>query len=169
MECEKRKEIKMETIYDVPVLLRREIEALMVKPFLDAFEKELGHEKTYEIVEKVIAEIAFEQGKEYAELLGGNGIDALMGQAEAWSSNDALDMQMYVENETDCYSPVKRCAYVNMYERIGMKELGKVLSCLRDEFFYQGFNPEMEMCRSKTLMDGGDCCDFCFKFPKEQD
>lgn len=159
----------METIYDVPVLLRREIEALMVKPFLDAFEKELGHEKTYEIVEKVIAEIAFEQGKEYAELLGGNGIDALMGQAEAWSSNDALDMQMYVENETDCYSPVKRCAYVNMYERIGMKELGKVLSCLRDEFFYQGFNPEMEMCRSKTLMDGGDCCDFCFKFPKEQD
>ena len=95
----------METIYDVPVLLRREIEALMVKPFLDAFEKELGHEKTYEIVEKVIAEIAFEQGKEYAELLGGNGIDALMGQAEAWSSNDALDMQMYVENETDCYSP----------------------------------------------------------------
>lgn len=159
----------METIYDVPVLLRREIEALMVKPFLDAFEKELGHEKTYEIVEKVIAEIAFEQGKEYAELLGGNGIDALMGQAEAWSSNDALDMQMYVENETDCYSPVKRCAYVDMYERIGMKELGKVLSCLRDEFFYQGFNPEMEMCRSKTLMDGGDCCDFCFKFPKEQD
>ena len=159
----------METIYDVPVLLRREIEALMVKPFLDAFEKELGHEKTYEIVEKVIAEIAFEQGKEYAELLGGNGIDALMGQAEAWSSNDALDMQMYVENETDCYSPVKRCAYVDMYERIGMKELGKVLSCLRDEFFYQGFNPEMEMCRSKTLMDGGDYCDFCFKFPKEQD
>ena len=117
----------------------------------------------------MIAEIAFEQGKEYAELLGGNGIDALMGQAEAWSSNDALDMQMYVENETDCYSPVKRCAYVDMYERIGMKELGKVLSCLRDEFFYQGFNPEMEMCRSKTLMDGGDCCDFCFKFPKEQD
>ena len=32
----------------------------MVKPFIDAFEKELGHEKTYEIVEKVIAEIAFE-------------------------------------------------------------------------------------------------------------
>ena len=50
----------MKTIYDVPIILRREIEALMVKPFIDAFEKELGHEKTYEIVEKVIAEIAFE-------------------------------------------------------------------------------------------------------------
>ncbi len=32
----------MKTIYDVPIILRREIEALMVKPFIDAFEKELG-------------------------------------------------------------------------------------------------------------------------------
>ena len=31
----------MKTIYDVPIILRREIEALMVKPFIDAFEKEL--------------------------------------------------------------------------------------------------------------------------------
>ena len=43
----------MKTIYDVPIILRREIEALMVKPFIDAFEKELGHEKTYEILKKV--------------------------------------------------------------------------------------------------------------------
>ena len=40
----------MKNIYDVPIILRREIEALMVKPFLDAFEKELGHDKTYEIL-----------------------------------------------------------------------------------------------------------------------
>ena len=31
----------MKNIYDVPIILRREIEALMVKPFLDAFEKNL--------------------------------------------------------------------------------------------------------------------------------
>ena len=52
----------MKTIYDVPIILRREIEALMVKPFIDAFEKELGHEKTYEIVKKVIFAIAFKEG-----------------------------------------------------------------------------------------------------------
>lgn len=159
----------METIYDVPVLLRREIEALMVKPFLDAFEKELGHEKTYEIVEKVIEEIAYEQGKDYAVVLGGNGIDALMGQADAWSSNDALEIDMRVEDETDCYMTVKRCAYVDMYDRIGMKDLGATLSCLRDEYFYEGMNPEIKMSRSKTLMSGGDCCDFCLRFPKQKD
>ena len=60
----------MKTIYDVPIILRREIEALMVKPFIDAFEKELGHEKTYEIVKKVIFDIAFKEGQEYAALFG---------------------------------------------------------------------------------------------------
>lgn len=44
----------MKTIYDVPIILRREIEALMVKCHLsDAFEKELDMKKQYEIVKKV--------------------------------------------------------------------------------------------------------------------
>lgn len=38
---------------------------------------------------------------------------------------------------------------------------------MRDEYFYEGFNEKMVMTRSKTVMNGGDCCDFCFKFPKK--
>ena len=108
----------MKTIYDVPIILRREIEALMVKPFIDAFEKELGHEKTYEIVKKVIFDIAFK---------------------------DVLE-----------------CQYVAMYERIGMKDLGAVLSCGRDEPFYKGMNSKIKMTRTRTLMQDGKCCDFVF-------
>ena len=158
----------METIFDVPVLLRREIEALMIKPFLDAFEKELGHEKTYEIAEKVVAEIAKKQGAEYAVLLGGNDVNALLKQEESWTANDALECENHIsDDKTTLEQTVKRCAYVDMYERIGMKELGYALSCMRDEYFYEGFNPKMAMSRTKTLMNGGDCCDFCFQCPKK--
>ena len=156
----------METIFDVPVLLRREIEALMIKPFLDEFEKELGKEKTNEIVERVVSEIAKQQGAEYAKMLGNNDLDALLQQEEAWTANDALAAENKVEDDHILNQTVKRCAYVDMYELIGMKELCYTLSCMRDEFFYSGFNPDMEMTRTKTLMTGGDCCDFCFKFPK---
>ena len=82
----------MKTIYDVPIILRREIEALMVKPFIDAFEKELGHEKTYEIVKKVIFDKAFKEGQEYAELFGRNDLQAIRMQMEPWSSNGALNL-----------------------------------------------------------------------------
>ena len=158
----------MHTIYDVPVLLRREIEALMIKPFLDAFEQELSHEKTYAIAEKVVQEIAKAQGAEYVEVLGGNDAAALKRQEEAWTAGDALEVENDLsEDGTVLKQTVKRCAYVDMYERIGMNDLGTMLSCMRDEYFYAGFNPKMEMTRTKTLMCGGDCCDFCFKFPKK--
>lgn len=157
----------MTTIYDVPVILRREIEALMIKPFLDEFEKELGHEKVYAIVEKVVGEIAKKQGAEYAKELGGNDMAAFRKQSEGWTSNDALAWEETMLDENTVCQNVLRCAYVDMYKRIGMAELGYTLSCMRDEYFYEGFNEKMVMTRSKTLMNGGDCCDFCFKFPKK--
>lgn len=157
----------MQTIYDVPVILRREIEALMIKPFLDAFEKELGHEKTYEIAASVVEQIAEAQGAEYAVVLGGNDKEALAKQSDSWGSNDALAWDVVSEDDHSICQNLTKCAYVQMYERIGMKELGYTLSCLRDEYFYKGFNPKMKMTRSKTLMNGDDCCDFGFYFPKE--
>lgn len=157
----------METIYDVPVLLRREIEALMIKPFLDEFEKELGHEKVYAIVEKVVGEIAKKQGAEYAKELGGNDLAALRKQSEGWTANDALAWDESMPDENTLCQNITHCAYVDMYKRIGMAELGYTLSCMRDEYFYEGFNEEMVMTRSKTRMNGDDCCDFCFKFPKK--
>ena len=157
----------METIFDVPVILRREIEALMIKPFLDAFEKELGHEKTYEIVGNVIKKIATEQGAEYAKMLGANDMEALHSQEEAWTANDALVFTNVVEGDT-LYQTITRCSYCDMYERIGMKDLGYALSCIRDDYFYAGFNPDMEFSHTKTLMKGDDCCNCVFKFPPQK-
>ena len=93
---------------------------------------------------------------------------AITKQEEAWTANDALEIEEKAADDCTLYQTIKRCAYVDMYERIGMKDMGYTLSCMRDEYFYQGFNPEMVMTRSKTLMTGGDCCDFCFKFPKKE-
>ena len=56
----------MQTIHDVPTILRREIEALYIAPFLDAFAKELGWEKTREIAAGVIGRIAEQAGKDAA-------------------------------------------------------------------------------------------------------
>ena len=152
----------MKTIYDVPIILRREIEALMVKPFIDAFEKELGHEKTYEIVKKVIYDIAFKEGQEYAELFGRNDLQAIRMQMEPWSSNGALNLAWSGDGEKHLCEDVLECRYVAMYERIGMKDLGAVLSCGRDEPFYKGMNSKIKMTRTRTLMQDGKCCDFIF-------
>ena len=153
---------EMKTIYDVPIILRREIEALMVKPFFDEFEKVLGHEKTYEIVKKVVEEIAYKEGQEYAEIFGRNDLQAIRMQMDSWSSNGALELGWRGDGVKHLCEDVLNCEYVGMYERIGMKDLGAVLSCGRDEPFYRGLNEKIKMTRTQTLMQDGKNCDFVF-------
>ncbi|MCP4727110.1 MAG: L-2-amino-thiazoline-4-carboxylic acid hydrolase, partial [bacterium] len=35
--------------------------------------------------------------------------------------------------------------------------------CCRDFAFQDGFNPKIELVRTKTIMEGDDICDFCYK------
>ena len=66
-------EDNMKTINDVPMILRREIEARMVEPFIRAFAEEFGEEKTMEIVKGVIAGLAESAGAGLAKMLGDKG------------------------------------------------------------------------------------------------
>ena len=47
-----------------------------------------------------------------------------------------------------------------MYERLGMKELGTLLSCQRDANLFKGYNPDYEFVRTMTIMQGCPTCDF---------
>jgi hypothetical protein len=49
-----------------------------------------------------------------------------------------------------------------MYVRLGVKEFGSCLSCQRDEAFIKGFNPHIKLVRTRTIMQGGETCDFRF-------
>jgi len=41
--------------------------------------------------------------------------------------------------------------------------MGPVLSCIRDFSFITGFNPQIELNRTQTIMEGAKYCDFRFK------
>jgi hypothetical protein len=47
-----------------------------------------------------------------------------------------------------------------MYRALGIPELGEVLSCQRDAALIEGFNPEVTLTRTQTIMQGAPCCDF---------
>jgi hypothetical protein len=41
--------------------------------------------------------------------------------------------------------------------------LGAVLSCNRDFALIEGFNPEVELTRTQTIMGGATCCNFRYQ------
>jgi len=154
----------METINDVPILLRREIEALMVAPFLEEFAEEIGWEKTREIVRRVVSRLARHHGETLAERAGENSLENLGNiLVNDFGKGGALETRV-LESDSSCFRmDVVACQYAQMYERNGLSELGSLLSCERDHYMVEGFNPKLELERSETIMGGGSRCDFCLK------
>ena len=153
---------------DVPFLTRREIEALAIKPFLDAFAAELGWEKTLDIAGQVIDRLSRESGKEFA-LQNQDHLPAAV-RDQLLSHNDAGDCDNRLQDEGPYHVTVYTvdCEYVRMYERIGLKDLGYLLSCRRDEGYYDGMGENVGMVRQGTLMQGCPVCDFRVEFDQKR-
>lgn len=158
----------METIHDVPIILRREIEALYIAPFLEAFSKELGWEKTRQITVDVIKGIAAQAGRDAAIRAGGNTMEHFVEKVHpAFSAGGVQDSEVEIRQDGTLCIDITMCKYVDMYERLGMKELGSILSCERDAALFENFNTDYRFLRTKTIMKGCDTCDFRV-VPKEK-
>ena len=57
---------------------------------------------------------------------------------------------------------VTRCRYAELYRGLGIPELGAVLSCNRDFSLIEGFNSQVTLTRTQTIMEGAPFCDFRF-------
>lgn len=145
----------------LPMLVRREIEARIAGPLIRGFARDLGEEKALEIARKVVNELAQESGLQLAAGLGGNSVADFGRGLAAWSAGGALDVEMLEQTEDRLRWNVTRCRYADMYRELDLADLGDVLSCGRDFFLVEGFNPELKLLRTTTIMAGGDHCDFC--------
>ena len=144
---------------ELPVLTRREVEARILKPFLEALEQELGTEKTIEIITKAITKDALAHGAKQAELHGSNKLEDLPAICSHHSEGGSLDVECTRLSENKLLYKTLRCEYCDMYKRLGMEKWGPYLSCMRDEAFFKGINPDFAFERTQTLMTGGECCD----------
>lgn len=150
----------------VGVLLRREIEARILVPILSALGEALGQEQVLEVVRRVIIEIAQNQGAELASSQGRSDLPAFAETLEAWKRNDALRMDVLEINEAVFSFNVTRCRYAEMYQELGVPELGFFLSCSRDFSLVEGFNPQIRLERTQTIMQGAPICDFRYRCSK---
>jgi len=150
------------------ILVRREIEARVMGPLIEAFETKYGREETREIVKDVIQSLARQSGAELARFLGGNSIKHFVQGLVFWEKNNALKIEVLEQSETVLSFNVLRCGYVEMYKELGYGEFGKLLSCNRDFAFVEGFNPKMKLTRTRTIMDGADYCDFRYRIAEEK-
>lgn len=150
----------MDSIDDLPILLRREIEARIAGPLIEAFAAEFGREQTIRVAGKVIKELAEESGAALAQGCGGNSLGHLAKGTGKWSAGGALKREIIEQDEERYNYNITRCKYAEMYKSLGLQELGFLLSCGRDGKMFGGFNPEIKFERTQTIMQGASHCDF---------
>ncbi|MEO7962575.1 MAG: L-2-amino-thiazoline-4-carboxylic acid hydrolase [Gemmatimonadaceae bacterium] len=152
----------------IGVLKRRLIEARVIAPLVKAFAEEFGSEQVHDIARRVIGEIARAQGSDLARATEGNSLPQFAATLDRWTADDALHIETRESSSEAFAFDVTRCRYAEMYREMGIPELGAILSCNRDGALIEGFNPNVELTRTQTLMGGASHCDFRYKLRRTE-
>jgi len=147
----------------IPLLQQREIEANVIAPLVRAFAMEVGEVRAREILAETIHKLATQAGCSAAKALGGGDLAHLRQAIETWKVDGALELDV-LRDDTDALDfNVTRCRYAEMYHRLGLGDLGPLLSCSRDAAMIEGFNPAIDFQRTQTIMEGASHCDFRYR------
>src|SRR5262249_18645809 len=143
-------------------LRRGEMGARILLPVLKRLGAEFGDDRVFAIARDVIVEVAREQGRELARQTGGNDLAHFAAALENWKKGDAYRMETLELSPERFAFNVTRCRYAEMYQSLGIPEVGALLSCNRDFALVEGFNPDIALTRTQTIMQGAPHCDFRF-------
>jgi len=149
---------------EISLIEKREIEALIAVPLIKGYAELIGFEKSLEIAAGVIRGLARDAGRQIAAARDSRTLRDLTDVVKTlWSrSGEALEVEFTELSETVLDFRVTRCRYAEQYANLGLSKFGYSLSCSRDAAFAQGFNPNIKMSRTQTIMEGAPYCDFRF-------
>ncbi|MBH68107.1 MAG: 2-amino-thiazoline-4-carboxylic acid hydrolase [Rhodospirillaceae bacterium] len=149
---------------EIPILEIRRIEANIIRPIYEQMVSELGREKAQQILGLAIEKAAIEQGKSMAEeSADGPSLRAFIHLFERWKMGGALEVEVLHESDDQFDFNVTRCRYAEMYQDMGMGDIGHLLSCARDGSFCTGYDPRIELDRGQTIMGGSSHCNFRYR------
>ena len=126
---------------------------------ISANDTEQYPEDSFENMQK----IAREQGADLSKQMGGNSLQDFTETLQFWTRDDALNIEVIEESEEVLSFNVTRCRYAELYNSLGVGDLGTIFSCTRDFALIEGFNPDVSLTRTQTIMEGAPFCDFRYR------
>jgi hypothetical protein len=145
-------------------LQRRKIEGRVLVPFIATCRERLGEEMTRELVTAFIEKASIDDGVKSAERFGSDLAGLRRIAEEVWGGpGGGIDIEVLQQDDDRLEFNVTRCGYAQLYKDWGLSDLGFQLQCSRDHAMLKGFNDDIELERTQTIMQGGACCDFRFR------
>ena len=127
---------------------------------LKALKKEFG-DRVEEIVLEASGKRIEAEWAQIAKEHGRNDIQGIKDTLWKWVQSDGMEYTWQDTNEGTQFK-VTKCPIADMAKEINETHWGFVCYCTADPHIAKGFNPSMKFTRTKTLMQGDDCCDHCY-------
>lgn len=122
--------------------------------------KELGEERTIEILKTDTSESAFAMGQRQAKAAKKNDLNTYVDMfRDPNRFKNSLTMEIIEDSEKAFEIKVTECLFALPYTTAGLGgEVGFAALCYMDYFWPKGFNEKIELIRDKTLMQGHAYC-----------
>jgi predicted ArsR family transcriptional regulator len=120
-------------------------------------------EEVYHVLMKELGERARLRYSKIAEESGDISIETFI--KHQWESLPVQDFEYTIEETESGYQIIcTKCAPAEMAKLNDITELMFYACCGTDPFNVEGFNPNIGFKRTKTLMQGDDCCDHFYYY-----
>jgi hypothetical protein len=154
----------------IPVIQQAKIQAQVLVPLVKALQAELGEERASRLVRKALGDVYRRYGEEFWRAKNEKDLGKVMASAfTTFARGDALDYRV-IEQSRDAFEiDVTGCRYAEFYKELGEPELGFLLVCSADFSTAEGYDPDIKLTRTQTIMQGASHCDFRYRRLTETD
>jgi len=98
--------------------------------------------------------------------LESRGLDAVMKLL--WDQMvEGTQFEIEERTPTRLQLRVTKCLFADEMAKLGARDIGDAFYCAYDYGFCQGLNPDMVFTRTKTLMNGDDCCNHTYELKQQ--
>jgi len=117
-----------------------------------------------EMLKAVTNEMAIGWGREAARMSPKNDFATYILQNKKFFSspfwNHVLTYTIVEDTEKVFEKKYTECLFAKTFREANASDIGYATYCYGDFGFAEGFNPKIRLTRTKTLMQGDDCCHF---------
>ena len=145
---------------DISLLDKTRIQAQVLVPVMQAMRTEIGHEKADALVRGALREWSKQL---FAGI--GEGIEGSPGRKFARMVTEReVTFDMHRDDREAREFDITSCRFAEFFRALGEPELGALLACSTDVDIAETGGSDVSFSRDQTLMQGGSCCTFRYKF-----
>jgi len=153
----------------ISIIQQAKIQAQVLVPLVKALQAEIGEERANALVRRALGDVYRRYGEEFWRTKNEKNLGKIMASAfTTYAREDALDYEVIGQSQDAFAVDVTGCRYAEFYKELGEPELGFLLVCSADFDTVEGFDPDVELTRTQTIMQGASHCDFRYKRLKKE-